>query len=84
MREEDEQQGHDGVLEDGGEAEEEPVGEETQLVRRRRVLEKEAEQRRPQRRPDQANVEKYGLIAEPLVAMVQDEPQLKVDEEEDP
>ena len=72
LREEDAEQRHDGVLQEGREAEEQPVRQEAQLVGRSRILEEEAEERRAKRRPNQAQVQKHGLVAQALVAVVQD------------
>lgn len=70
-------------LQADGAAVEQPVGQRLQLVGLHHVLKVEGEEGRPQRSPQQAQKQKHALVAEALVSVVQDEPQLQVDEHEE-
>lgn len=69
-------------LQADGAAVEQPVGQRLQLVSLHHVLEVEGEEGRPQCSPQQAQEQKHALVAEALVSVVQDQPQLQVDEHE--
>lgn len=60
-----------------------PEGEGSQGVRRHKVPEVEGEEDGAQRRPQQAQEQEHGLVAEPLVSVPQHQPQLHVDEGEE-
>lgn len=65
-----------------GAAVEQPVGQRLQPVGLHHISEVEGEEGRPQRGPQQAQEQEHALVAEALVSVVQDEPQLQVDEGE--
>lgn len=67
-------------LQADGAAVEQPVGQRLQLVGLHHIFKVEREERRPQRCPQQAQKQKHALIAETLVSVVQNEPELQVDE----
>ncbi|MEQ2247608.1 hypothetical protein ILYODFUR_011028 [Ilyodon furcidens] len=67
-------------LQADGAAVEQPVGQRLQLVGLHHIFKVEREEGRPQRCPQQAQEQKHGLVAEALVAVMQDEPELQVDE----
>lgn len=58
----------------------EPVGQRLQLVGLHHILEVEREEGGPQGCPQQAQEQEDALVAEALVSVVQDEPELQVDE----
>lgn len=62
---------------------EEPVGQRLQLVGLGHIGEVEGEEGRPESCPQQTQEQKHTLEAEALVSVVQNEPELQVDEEED-
>lgn len=66
-----------------GEAVEEPEGQRLQLARLGHVVEVEGEESGPEGRPEQTQEQEDTPVAEALVAVVQDEPELRVDEEEE-
>lgn len=66
-----------------GETVEEPEGQRLQLARLGHVVEVEGEESGPEGRPEQTQEEEHTPVAEALVAVVQDEPELRVDEEEE-
>lgn len=70
-------------LEAHGEAVEQPEGEGFQGVGRDKVLEVEREEYGAQGRPQQAQGQEGGLVAEALVAVPQHQPELDVDEGEE-
>lgn len=70
-------------LEAHGEAVEQPEGEGCQGVGRDKVLEVEREEYGAQGRPQQAQGQEGGLVAEALVAVPQHQPELDVDEDEE-
>lgn len=70
-------------LEADGEAVEQPEGKGPQCVGCDKVLEVEGEEHRAQGRPQQAQEQERGLIAEALVSVPQDQPELDVDEDEE-
>lgn len=70
-------------LETHWEAVEEPEGQRLQLARLGHVVEVEGEESGPEGRPEQTQEEEHTPVAEALVAVVQDEPELRVDEEEE-
>lgn len=70
-------------LQADGEAVEQPEGERRQSVGRHEVLEVEGEEDGAQRGPQQAQEQEDGLVAEALVSVPQDQPELHVDEDEE-
>lgn len=66
-----------------GAAEEEPEGQRLQAARLGHVVEVEGEERGPEGRPEQTQEQEHTPVAEALVSVVQDEPELRVDEEEE-
>ncbi len=62
---------------------EQPEGKRTQSVGCHKVLEVEGEEHRAQGRPQQAQRQEHGLVAEALVSVPQDQPELDVDEDEE-
>lgn len=66
-----------------GAAEEEPEGQRLQAARLGHVVEVEGEECGPEGRPEQTQKQKHTPVAEALVSVVQDEPELRVDEEEE-
>lgn len=67
-------------LQADGAAVEQPVGQRLQLVRLHHIFKVEREEGRPQRGPQQTQKQKHTLVAEALVSVVQNEPELQVDE----
>lgn len=65
------------------EAVKQPEGKRSQSVGRDKVLEVEGEEHGAQGRPQQAQGQKHGLVAEALVPVPQDQPELDVDEDEE-
>lgn len=70
-------------LQADGEAVEQPEGNGSQRVGRHKVLKVEGEEHGAQRRPQQAQGQEHGLVAEALVSVPQDQPELDVDEDEE-
>lgn len=70
-------------LEAHGEAVKQPEGERAERIGRDKVSEVKGKEHRPKRRPEQAEEEKDRLVAEPLVPVVEDQPELDVDEDEE-
>lgn len=68
-------------LQADGAAVEQPVGQRLQLVGLHHIFEVEGEEGGPQGCPQQAQEQKHTLVAEALVSIVQDEPELQVDED---
>lgn len=67
-------------LQADGAAVEQPVGQRLQLVGLHHIFKVKREERRPQRCPQQTQEQKHTLVAETLVSVVQNEPELQVDE----
>lgn len=65
------------------EAVEQPEGKGPQSVGRDEVLEVEGEEHGAQGRPQQAQEQEHGLVAEALVPVAQHQPELDVDEDEE-
>lgn len=77
------EQAEGAELQAHGEAVEEPEGQRLQLARLGHVAEVEREESGPKGRPEQTQEEEHTPVAEALVAVVQDEPELRVDEKEE-
>lgn len=69
-------------LQADGAAVEQPVGQRLQLVGLQYIFKVEREEGRPQRCPQQTQEQKHALVAEALVSVVQNEPELQVNEDE--
>lgn len=67
-------------LQADGAAVEQPVGQRLQLVGLHHIFKVEREEGRPQSSPQQAQEQKHALVAEALVSVVQNEPELQVNE----
>lgn len=67
-------------LQADGAAVEQPVGQRLQLVGLHHIFKVERKEGRPQRCPQQAQKQKHTLVAEALVPVVQNEPELQVHE----
>lgn len=67
-------------LQADGAAVEQPVGQRLQLVGLHHIFKVKREEGRPQRCPQQTQEQKHALVAEALVSVVQNEPELQVDE----
>lgn len=67
-------------LQADGAAVEQPVGQRLQLVGLHHVFKVKREEGRPERCPQQAQEQKHTLVAEALVSVVQNEPELQVHE----
>lgn len=80
LREVEVQQAECEELQADGAAVEQPVGQRLQLVGLHHIFKVEREEGRPQRCPQQTQEQKHTLVAEALVAVMQDEPELQVDE----
>lgn len=70
-------------LEADGEAVEQPKGKRSQSVGRDKVPEVEGEEHGAQRRPQQAQEQEHGLVAEAFVSVPKHQPELDVDEDEE-
>lgn len=67
-------------LQADGAAVEQPVGQRLQLVGLHYIFKVEREEGRPQRCPQQTQEQKHALVTEALVSVVQNEPELQVNE----
>lgn len=80
LREVEVEQAEREELQTDGAAVEQPEGQRLQLVGLHHIFKVEREEGRPQRSPQQTQEQKHALEAEALVSVVQNEPELQVDE----